>query len=479
MDPLQRAEIEATLGRLYYQLGVFDRAGSLQEAAARVLVDDPGQALTLARLEAERADTLTDAGDLRASAPLAASAVARMRALRAAAPDLAKALHSQARLDIARRQFAAAKVVALEELSLVRDGGDGDAQYRAYTDAGGAVWGLSEGRAAMSYFGSALDVARRKGAADDIDVAKAQTNLAMAMQQQSRYAEALAADLAALAIVERTLGGAHPLTMSVKRDLGLCYQHLGEYAKARDVLGNLLETQRSKLGADNPAVAGTDINYGILLTDAGDLAGAEAAEREAREIFEKKYGHAFQGVRIAQGNLAAVHMRQGRYEEAARELGEVEAEERALASSEMDMFMTTHRLGELARLRGDATRAIELERRALSTTLAENGEATRFAAMVHRGLGLALRDHGDTAGAVSELRASLRSYASYLPRAEHPLAAEVRIELAALLLDGPAREEGVGLLREAVGLRERFFGREDARTRAARDLLSAAVGGHG
>jgi len=479
MDATQKAEIEATLGRLYYQLGAFDRANALQEAASKVLAADPSQALAFARLQAERANTLEGSGDLKAAAPLAMDASARMDALKASPTDRANALHVQGRIAVSQRKFDEARRYAEAELALARGMGDAsETLFPALMTYGAAVWGLSDIDAAIAYFGEAEKVASRNAGPDDLDVARARTNMAMALQAKSRYAEALESDLQALATNEKVLGADHPLTMANRRDVGLAYHQLGQYAKARVELERVLAAQRAKLGDGSPAVAGTDINYGLVLAAAGDLDGGERAEHEALEIFEKKYGREFQGARIALGNLAAIHMQRGDFEQAAKEIGEVLAQEQKEKVSQMDMFMTTYRRGELARLRGDPQAAIGLQREALAAARAQNAEDTRFVAMVHDGLGLALRDAGDVEGAIPELRAALASYAGYLPKAEHPLAADVRYDLGRLLLDRPAdRAEGLRLLDEAAALRERFLGVDDPRTRAARETLGKAVRG--
>ena len=358
---------------------------------------------------------------------------------------------------------------------MARGADDKDTLYRALMTSGSALWGLSDIDGAIAYFDEALEVASRDAEPDDLEIARVRTNMAMALQAKSRYSEALASDLQALATTEKVLGIDNPVTMAIRRDIGLAYSQLGEYAKARVELERVLADQRAKLGAGNPAIAGTDINYGTLLAASGDLEGGERAEREAVEIFEKKYGREFQGVRIALGNLAAIHMQRGDLEQATRELGEVHAQEEKLKAGESGVFMTTYRLGELARLRGDAAGAVALQRKALAATLAQNREDTRFAAMVHHGFGLALRDSGDGDGAIRELRAALASYAGYLPNAEHPLAADVRFDLGRILLDRPAdRAEGVRLIAQAVVLRQRFLGADDPRSRAAQEALARA-----
>ncbi|WP_395681799.1 protein kinase domain-containing protein [Dokdonella sp.] len=479
MDATQKAEIEATLGRLYYQLGAFDRANALQGAAAKVLADDPSQALAFARVEAARAETLAGNGDFKEAAPLAMDASARMVALEAAPVDRARALHAQATTAIGLRRFDEARRYAQAELGLARSVGDmTDTLFEALMTSGGSAWGLSDINAAIAYFSEAETVASLNADPDDLDVARARMNMAMAMQARSRYAEALQVDLLALATYEKVLGDNHPLTMAVRRDVGLAHHHRGEYAKARVELERVLAAQRAKLGNDNPAIAGTDINYGLTLVAAGDLDAGERAEREALDIFEKKYGREFQGARIALGNLAIIHMQRGDFELAAKEINEVHAQEQKEKAGEMETFMTTYRLGELNRLRGDARAAVPLQRQALKAVRSKNEEGSRYVAMVHDGLGLALRDAGDVDGAIPELRAALASYAGYLPNAEHPLAADVRYDLGKLLIARPGdRAEGLRLLGEAAALRERFLGADDPRTRAAREALQRA--GHG
>jgi serine/threonine-protein kinase len=477
LDPDQKAEIEGTLGRLYYQLGAFDRAKVLQESAEKALADDPAHALLLARTEAEHAETLEGLGDLKSAEPLAADANKRMTALAQASPeDRARTLHAQIRVALGQRNFELAQRYAGEELALVRSGsGDRDALYHALSASGAASWGLSQSHEAETYYREALDVVSRDAGPDDLDVASARANLAMSLQEQSRFPEAQQLELQALATNEKILGPDHPLTMSARRDVGLAYYHLGEYAKARTAFEQVLVAQRAKLGNEHPAIAGTDINLGLTLTDAGDLDGAERVSLQALQIFEKKYGREFQGARVALGNLGVIHMLRGDYDRAAAELGEVQDREKQGNTGQIDNFLTASRLGELERRRGHAAAAVEMQRSALAAARAEHAENTRFVALVHHWLGLALRDAGDSAGAEVEFRAALASFAGYIPQAVHPLAANARFELGQLLIARDAgRDEGILLLEETVTERERFLGADDARTQAARDALLKA-----
>ncbi|WP_165371461.1 serine/threonine-protein kinase [Pseudolysobacter antarcticus] len=477
LDQMQKAEIGATLGRIYYQLGLYDQADKLQADAIKVLATNDAQTSLFAQAQVERADTLAGLGDLKSAATLADDARTRVDALpNASIVDLARVLRTQARIASDQRDFAALKRYADAVLALVRNAEvDPRLLYDALLDAGAASWGLSKPEEAESYFREALAVASRDAGPDDLDVANARANLGMALQGQSRFAEARQMKQQALTTDEKMLGPDHPVTLSVRRDLGLAYFHLGLYPQARAALEQTLAAQRRKLGDEHPTLAGTEINLGLVLIDSGDLVEADRILTEALDIFQKKYGRDYQGTQIVLGNLGLMHMLQGNLERAENELAEVMDKENKPGLAAHDGFITFYRLGEVKRRRGDTKAAIELESDALAAAQKIHGENSRYTAMAHHLLALALRDQGDTAGAERELHAALASYAGYIPQAEHPLAATSRYELGLLLIQRDAdRPEGIRLLTEATALREKFLGPDEPRTKQARDALSKA-----
>src|SRR5678815_2933149 len=70
LDTEQRAEIQATLGRTYYQLGLFDQANVLQQSAIKALASERSRGLLLAWTQAQRAETLVELGDLKSAGAL-------------------------------------------------------------------------------------------------------------------------------------------------------------------------------------------------------------------------------------------------------------------------------------------------------------------------------------------------------------------------------------------------------------------------
>lgn len=476
LDPEQRAEIESTLGRIYYQLGLYDQADTLQSGAIAVLSAMPSQVLKLARAQVERSDTLDARGDLKRAAELAEHASVTLRDLpEATVEDRTRAAHSRARVAIDQRDFAKAREFSEAEIALARQAATTDSAllFGALMTSGAASWGLAQPERAEVTWREAVAVAERDGR--ELDVAKGRGNLGMALQRESRYAEAKAVEEQSLAAYEKALGPDHAFTMGVRADLALSNYHLGHYAAARTMMEQVVAAERKRLGNDHPAIAGTEINLGLLLVDSGDAAAAERVLTEAVAIFEKRYGRDYEGVRIALGGLALAHAALGQLDKAQSEFEEVIARANKPGTGESGGFVDRYRLGDVKRLQGDLPGAIELQRAALAASRKEYGENSRYTATAHQYLALSLRDSGDDAGAAGEFRAALAAYASYLPNAEHPLAATTRYELALLLLKhDDTRAEALRLLAEAADLREKFLGADDPKTKQARLALSQA-----
>jgi len=479
LEPGQRAEIDATLGRIYYQLALYEQAKGLQEGASRLLAADPSRALLAARTDAERAETLAALGDVPAAKTLADDAIRRFEAAPdASVADRVNAWRIRARTAVDAREFVDAARFIDKALAHVDDPAIGDdLRLLVMMSAGNASWGEQKNGEAEQRYRTALAIASRNAGPDDLNVAFSQTSLGLALYAQSRYADAIEADSLALATYRKVLGEEHPTTLNAVRNIGLSNYQLGHYATSRELLERVASVQRARLGADHPALAGTDINIGLVTTDLGDLARAKVALAEAVSIFEKKFGRTHQGTRAALGNLAIVHELEGQLDLADAELTEIMQAEADPKLNELNGYTTLYRLGDVKRRRGDYATALALQRRALADSIGRVGEHARYTALAHEYLGLTLRDSGDVAGAERELRAALASFAGYLPGAEHPLAATARLDLGELLERDPAhRAEAVELITEAAREREKFLGATHPATVAAHAALAKAQG---
>lgn len=477
LDPSQKAELQATLGRLYFQLGLLDQASSLQERAINAMAAHPAQALARAQVEGERVETLAEQGDIKAAATLAKTASQDFDAIGDAAPiERAPILNAQALVAKNQRNFTAMLGYAEAELALLR-GHDVEQLllHRALMAAGAASWGLHRSEAAEAYYRESLAVIARDAGPDDPNVANSLSNIALTLTQRSRFAQARPLQEQSLAIMRKVLGADHPRTLEAQRNLALCTYHLGDYAAARAGFEQVMAAQRSKLGADHPQLAATELNLGLMLIDMGDLDAAETALVEAAGIFSRKNGDDYEATRLAREHIATVHLERGALDQAMTELSQGLERERGFAKGEEPEPFWFSRLGEAKRRSGDVAGAIELDQKALTVAQQRYGEAHRQTALSHHLLALALRDKGDAVAAQRELRAALTAYTGYLAQAPHPQVATSSYELGQLLVQQPAyRDEGLRLLAEAAAWRERFFGADDARTRQAREALTRA-----
>jgi eukaryotic-like serine/threonine-protein kinase len=467
LDEVQKGEILATLGRIYYQLGFFKQANALQESALQSVEQAREKPALLLQIQEDRVDTLTELGDQKNAALLANDARDKVDALtEATLSQRARARHAQVRVALDHRDYVHAEQFAKEELALLSENDtDPATRYAAFMSAGASSWGLTKTHDAEAYFRLALDVAMQKRPVSDFDIARARGNIGLTLQNESRYVEAAQFDKQALEDYQRVLTPDHPMVLGERRDLALVQYHLGHYADARTTLEQVVSEQRKNLGSDNPAVAGSDINLGLVLLDSGDLDAAERAFDDAVAIFEKKFSREYPGVRIALGDLAALHTQQTRLELAEKEIAEVVADEANAKAPPLDTVITRCRVAELRRLRGDASAAAEIARSALADSQKGNGEGSRFTALSHETLGRALLDEGNRQDAELEFRAALASVTSYIPNAEHPLAATIRYELGEVLLkDANTSEEGDRMLAEAATIREKLLGANDPRT---------------
>ena len=478
-QPVLATELQSVLGRIYFQLGLYAQASALQQRAIDALKSDGTQPLLLAHVQIDRAETLLLSGDLKSAGAIALEAFAIVDAMSPEADtERVRALNALGKTNVmtgdyaeAKRHSAAAMVIA--QRSRLEDALMAD----TLKQAGNAAWGVKSLDQARELYGESLAVSLHAQGPDSPMVASLHENLAHVFSAQARYGPAVQEMQQALAISTKILGAQHPSVLTQQGYLGLYNFYLGDYRTARTLLESVVAQQRAQAGAQSPVVALALGNLGVVLAESTDLDAAENAFAEALRIDETTNGRESEAAQIALGNLAYVHRLKGELDRAQTELLEVKRnEEKRSVDDDPELY---YQLGEVQRLRGNAAEAVELDRKALQFAQMDPGESSDSAALAHDYLGLALRDAGDTAGAERELRASLASFAGYVPNAEHPRAATTRLELALLLAKhAESHEEAAKLAADAAAIRERFLGKDDSRTRDAQAIAAKMGAGH-
>jgi serine/threonine-protein kinase len=475
-DPIVKAELQSVLGRIDDRLGLYANANELQRQAVETYGANGGNVLALAEVELERAQTLIDMEDAKNAETIVASAAVHLAALpQSPISDRATLALEKSQIALLKRQLEEGKRDAVEAVALARQlMTDDDTLSMALRVAGNIDWAMHSIDDAEAEYREAKQLTERKHGAGTSKEAAVRGNLAMVMAARSKYPEALAEVERAVDIYTRLAGPDSPLATHVKINQGAYLFHLGRYRDAQALLAEVASKQRSQFGTDSTVVAGTLINLGLANTEVPDLDAAEQAFTEAANVFEKKYSHEHPGARAARTDLAYVHLLKGQLDRADREFAQIDALD--IQQHENNDVPALYWWGETSRRRGDLPSALTLERRALTASQTTFGEISRYTAVAHYYLALTLRDGGDAPGSITELRASLAAFAGYIPNADHPLAATVRLLLADLLDREPESRETVHqLAQEAVDIRQRFLGSDDPRTEQARVVLGKFV----
>lgn len=471
-QPQLRSELQGVLGRIYFQLGQYDQARALQQSALALGVSSTP--LAKATLKRQFAETLAVRGNFADAEPLIEQAsdafeddgvniVERIRTWIARSGIAQKAGKSALAEEYAQRAVELARVPDIPKELL----------GNALSAQGLAEWDLRNVPKSEALYREALAIHRTAFGDADLRVATDRQNLTLALRNLGRYNEALEQARENLAICEKILGPQHPDVARALSTLGTTLYHMAHYEEAEQVLRRGVAVARNSLG-DNPITATALNNLGLVLMDWHGLDEAERVYNEALRIYGVHFPNGHSGILIATSNLAYVHAQQGKLELAERELRDLLVRDHQVGVK--DEVWELNRLGDVRRKRGDWREAVTLHRQALEESTALFAPNSRQTALSHYYLGAALVDGGRYDEAQTELRASIKAFTGLIPPdGAHPFAASARLALGKLLAaQRQTHDEGLQLLHDAVSVRERFLGADDARTIEARTALAAA-----
>jgi tetratricopeptide (TPR) repeat protein len=249
-QPVVRANLMRTIGRVYTGLGLYGQATDLLERAlaARNEIGTAPSAETIATANA-LGEALVEKGEYEAAEGV------YMDALRAA-----QTLYPEGDAAVTR---------ALS--------GIGDVRIR-----------LDDYATAEARYGDALAIDRRLHGDTHPDVARSLAGLAAALLYQERITESEAAFREALDIRRRTLGVDHPLVAQTLSDLGVALSIAGRGREAEPLTREAADLYRRILGNDHPFVSSLLNNLARLELERGELADAENLLNESLAIDRKR-----------------------------------------------------------------------------------------------------------------------------------------------------------------------------------------------
>lgn len=251
-QPVIRANLLQTMGRVYTGLGLYQTATDLLQ-----------QALAL-RTELTSKPT----------------------------PDIVATANALGAALTLKGQYDAAERVYRDALSGAQTlYPEGDAQVtEAMNGIGDVLASNNDLAGAEAEYSAALAIDRRLHGSGHPDVARSLTGLATVFMYEKRYAESEKAFREVLAIRRETLGNDHPLVAETLNNLAGLLYYSGHPEEAEPLWREDIGRYRAIFGDEHPFVAATLNNLGRLLLERGELTEAERLLTQAVAIDRKLLG---------------------------------------------------------------------------------------------------------------------------------------------------------------------------------------------
>lgn len=415
-DPVLRGRMLRVIGRVYNEIGLYDRAVAiLSDAATAHVAASPVDSLALASTQYDLGYALyyrTEPGDhLRADSLLQTVQTLRTRQLGRMHPETVDALALRAQLafylnrqDEAEEQF--------REVLARRQTYHADSAHvqiaRAQADLGSFLQNSGRDvRAADSLLSLSLPTLRATLGPKHLAVARYLSELGRARTDLGRTGEAADLQREALAVYEEIVGPQHLDAMAVRNNLGLALRRGAECADAEAVYRRLLDLLSAAPGANSFGRAATHHNLGATLHCQGKSAEGEPHARQGVALMTELAGSGH--VRVAQmgTGLGVILAEQGKYEEAGEVLENVAASLREqLEPPHPYLAQALTQLGALYEATGRPAQAEAVLREALA--MHETLHADAWVTAYTRGLvGASLAASGRTAEGQTLLQESI------------------------------------------------------------------------
>ncbi|HSM51024.1 MAG TPA: tetratricopeptide repeat protein, partial [Thermoanaerobaculia bacterium] len=324
-QPLIEAEVRHTIGTAYRNLGRYDRARPLLEAAldsrTRLLGDDDPE--TIATLSALAELAWRDSRYEEAVRLGRESLERGSRVFGEPSPEVAGALEDFSRILADAGLFEEAEPVVDRALAMnIEVHGERSLQAAACYENKATLIQLArrDFAAAEEFSREALAIRRAAIGGPTMDLAASVNNLGVLLLLQGRGDEALPVLQEAVEICRQAGGDRHPELARSLENLGNVYYRKREFDRTLELLGEVMTMRREVLGEDSPDVARTLNNLGMVYKAAGDPGKAEDHLRRAVAGMERAYGPDHPDVASSHWSLAHVLWSERRLAEAEVEL---------------------------------------------------------------------------------------------------------------------------------------------------------------
>ena len=268
--------------------------------------------------------------------------------------------------------------------------------------------------------------------AEHLDTIRAMDSLAYTYRYEGKFSEAETLQKRAIALRRRVQGSENPEFFEPASNLVAIYLRRGQLAEAEALIVPILATQTRLLGPDHPSTLTSMNNLAVVYRDEGKLAEAEQLQRQALAGRTRVLGAEHPNTLMSMSNLASVYLTEGKFDEAEALLVKtLEIKRRVLGPEHQDTLVSLGNLGSVYRKHGklDEARAVLTETLALRRHAL--GATHPSTLMVLDNLGRVLLQQGKFTEAEPFLRESWEGWSKSAP--DNWMASSARSQLGVAL----------------------------------------------
>ena len=303
-DPALKAELMATMGRTYDQLGLMQEGRPLLQGAITLARSGSADVQALPRFLRYYADLEASDENFRAAETAAREATSRLEEASTPAPiEWVRLQNLLVDAQCGQGRYEDAAAVADRAVTRAKDLGNDEIVAEALESSAIARGGMGQLDGAATHFQEALDIRRRLHGEIHPDVARLLGHLA---HVETRRDPELAEDLyrQALAAQEQLYGAVHPVVAIAINNLGLLYTEQGRYEEAEAELLRSLDMKRELFDRETVGMAITMSNLAVVHGKQGKKDAAERELYQALDILVREGGPDHPQIALTLNNLA-------------------------------------------------------------------------------------------------------------------------------------------------------------------------------
>ena len=298
-QPEVQAQLRNVLGRVYTNLGLYDKATPLlqRSLAQRAELRGPPDSSLVATMDLLGMSLLRQDKYAEAEPLLRGALEHRRRIFGNTHGNTAQSLVHLATLFEERNEYKAAEPLYREALAIVQTA-HGDSSSEAgdvMNDLGLLLQRNSKLEEAEQLLRRSLDIKMRALGENHPLTAGTMQNLAQTLQLRARYPEAETFHRRSLAAKRKALGDAHPsVTIGLNNLANLLTRQMGKLEEGEALVREALALDRQIFGENHSYVAESLRNLGIIMRMQGKFAASDSLLRQAlainRTIFTEPHG---------------------------------------------------------------------------------------------------------------------------------------------------------------------------------------------